>query len=461
MGVKAKVSIAVLAVMMATMWVEASKGADGPERFAIGELAPRISLPMPERGPVRPRSTGSGDVAVRHSLGDPVPGSPGTYQGSTTFVAPTADQAVSLPLFVGIEDGAYSTDSSQSFIEVGSYVAGKAARHYWGFGDVSDAVLQGIPAGMADPYPQLQFGDGVLLALGQLRTSLAFEVMGPSRRFVSLFLECDGATHLYTSKVSPWAGYSFAGDQDYPLTFKKVGGVGYVYICGRGTVTARAGETVDLGSGHTVDTWLPLVTSEDQLAREGAAQALGYLTVREADKAKTIRALGALLRDGAMEVRRNAAEALGRIGDERGSAALFGALDDSATVPSIEVERGGARYLTRQSWLVADVAAESLARIGGGLSEEQTRLLAGDLRSGATQRRVRAARALVAGGDAALGSLTDALRDSESEVRKTAARSLGDLGDRRALEALRKAIAVEADEAAKSTMEAAVVRLGK
>lgn len=98
--------------------------------------------------------------------------------------------------------------------------------------------------------------------------------------------------------------------------------VGYVYLCGRGTIETRQGRTYLLGYDGTTYTWLPRLKSEDQLEREGAALALGWLASTREEVDKVIPALIEALNDDAMEVRRGAAESLGRIGDPQALEAL-------------------------------------------------------------------------------------------------------------------------------------------
>jgi HEAT repeat protein len=119
-------------------------------------------------------------------------------------------------------------------------------------------------------------------------------------------------------------------------------------VAGDGTVTTKEGETHRLGYEDTIDTWMPRLEFEDRLVREGAVQALGWLTKTKEDKDKVVPMLIEALRDEVMEVRRNAAEALGRIGDPRAIDALNQALTED-----------------KENW-VREVAEESI-----GLIKEQ------------------------------------------------------------------------------------------
>ncbi|MBM3239314.1 HEAT repeat domain-containing protein [Candidatus Poribacteria bacterium] len=207
-------------------------------------------------------------------------------------------------------------------------------------------------------------------------------------------------------------GHTFKTDRAYPLTFKLIKERGYVYLCGHGTVTTPDGKTHRLGEADTVDTWLPRLKSEDLLDRESAAQALGYLAKTKEEKDKAVPALIEALDDKTMEVRRNAAEALGRLRDERATEALVPLLKDK------EAE-----------WWVADVAAESLCRIGKKLNPETVAQIATSLKSDETMERACAAQALGVGGMAAVEPLIGALADKEASVKAAAVQSLIAIGE--------------------------------
>ena len=325
---------------------------------------------------------------------------------------------------------------------------------------------------------------------------------GPS--YVSPLWFGHGVEHVIRGKLT-LVGHTFESDDAYPLTLKFIKERGYVYLCGRGTVTMPDGKTHRLGYNDTVDTWLPRLKSEDLLDREGAAQALGYLTKTE-EKRKVVPALIGALKDKAMEVRRNAAEALGRLQDERATEALVPLLKDR------EAE-----------WWVADVAAESLCRIGKKLKPETVAQIATSLKSDEAIERACAAQALGVGGttaveplisaladkeasvkaaavqsliaigepkgmdkalkavqedevrrsisdwalrlemnrDNVLKFLNDALRETDEEMRAWVAQRLGEIGDKRGIELLKEALANEQDSETKKAMEKAVGKLGK
>ncbi len=97
---------------------------------------------------------------------------------------------------------------------------------------------------------------------------------------------------------------------------------GLVYLFGKGTVVTKDGKVHRLGYADTIEIWLARIKSADQLDREGATQALSWLVKTKEEKEKVVPALAKALKDKAMEVRRNAAEALGRVGDPSAISAL-------------------------------------------------------------------------------------------------------------------------------------------
>ncbi len=102
-----------------------------------------------------------------------------------------------------------------------------------------------------------------------------------------------------------------------------------------------------------MEQWLPLLHSGNQLDREGASQALGWLAKSDSDRNSAVPALIKALEDESMEVRRNASEALGRIGDPRALEPLNEMLEQS-----------------EHSWAV-QVAKESIEIISEGIAEKE------------------------------------------------------------------------------------------
>ena len=136
-----------------------------------------------------------------------------------------------------------------------------------------------------------------------------------------------GAEHILLGTVS-FAGFTFDSDPSFPLHFKLVQDVGYVHLCGRGTVTAPEGWKYSLEQVREISDFVRDLSAEDQLAREAAAEALGWLAKTKSEIDKAVPALVDALKDDAMEVRRNAAASLGKIGDIRAQEGLRAALQD-------------------------------------------------------------------------------------------------------------------------------------
>jgi hypothetical protein len=161
----------------------------------------------------------------------------------------------------------------------------------------------------------------VTLGIGKATFSpppLSLEQNAPSTGFKAGMVNPDwfsGVEHILIGKITI-NDYVFESDPSYPLTFKIVKEMGYVYICGRGSVTTPQGKTQELGKSDTIALFTKRVSSENQLDREGAAQALGYLAAEgsDSDRQSAIKTLSGLLSDKAFEVRRDAIEALSQIG---------------------------------------------------------------------------------------------------------------------------------------------------
>jgi hypothetical protein len=134
-----------------------------------------------------------------------------------------------------------------------------------------------------------------------------------------------GAEHIILETVT-LDGFVFQSDPSFPLHFKLVQDVGYVHLCGRGTVTTPEGisHTLDYG----MDDALSDIVSNDQLAREAGSEALGWLAKTPSERDKAVTALIKALQGEAMEVRRNAASSLGKLKDLRAREPLKKALED-------------------------------------------------------------------------------------------------------------------------------------
>lgn len=149
---------------------------------------------------------------------------------------------------------------------------------------------------------------------------------------------------LYFEKVK------FDSNPDYPLTFKLIKDKGFVYLCGRGEITVPDQEAIRIGFEDTIETWLPRVKSADQIVREGAVQALGMLARSDQDKEKVTPVIIEVLKDEAWSVRRNAAEALGRIGGRRAIERLNALLESEENGQVKAVAKGYLKILAESTF---------------------------------------------------------------------------------------------------------------
>lgn len=136
-----------------------------------------------------------------------------------------------------------------------------------------------------------------------------------------------GAEHAFKCRFPGFGTDKFVfgieGDPVFPLTFK-ITKDGYVYLCGRGTITVSGSKPQKLGYDKTKADWSSGLKSKHQLVREGSAEALGWLKAKEA-----LPQLIEALKDSSWEVRRNAVEALGRIGDSTAKNAVLNLSKDT------------------------------------------------------------------------------------------------------------------------------------
>lgn len=153
------------------------------------------------------------------------------------------------------------------------------------------------------------------------------EVAGPKPGFAGGMLSPEwfsGAVHIFHGTISV-DQYTFVSDKTYPLTFKVVKDRGYAHLCGKGSVKSKAKRPTKLGHEDTIAHWISRSTSTDALAREGCAQALGYLAqnVARDEKESAVKTLGSLLTDKSFEVRRNAIESIVRLRATRQVASIL------------------------------------------------------------------------------------------------------------------------------------------
>lgn len=142
-------------------------------------------------------------------------------------------------------------------------------------------------------------------------------------------------------------GVEIESDPSYPVTFKMTS-KGWTLMYGHGKVKPSGASVIEVGQQDNFEIWLPLLKHSDQLAREAAASALGWLGAKSSE-VDTVVATGliATLEDTTWEVRRNAAEALGKLKYKNAAEALNKLLS----------EKGN------DGWVSA-VAKEALTRIG-------------------------------------------------------------------------------------------------
>jgi len=249
-------------------------------------------------------------------------------------------------------------------------------------------------------------------------------------------------------------------------------------------VAARA------GSEQAVHVVIDALGDPDPVVRRSAATALG-----EARSAQAVAALGQTLSDPEVGVRVETVRALGAIDDDSVLPLLISALKD----PGVGVRQAAVEMLAR--WrspgvarrLAAALASADLRRAAGSLLESigpaaveplvevipradrETAATAGALleriagpepfvrrlSSRAPEERLRAVEALGAmTGPGAAERLVGSLDDPDRSVRVRAAGLLGDLGDQRAAEALKRAFLNDPVAEVSAAAEEALRRLG-
>jgi HEAT repeat protein len=243
-----------------------------------------------------------------------------------------------------------------------------------------------------------------------------------------------GAEHTFLGVVQV-GPYRFQSDKDFPLTFQVVKDVGYVYLCGRGTVQREGGAPVTLGARQAASDWLEPLTKGTLLQKQGAAIALGYYRDKSA-----VPALIAATKDTASwKVRRDAVEALGRIGDAAAESALAAAVSD-------------------ENPLVNQVALESLAKIGCPGMPQLKKYLAAD------DKKNREAAVYALGASTCEEAITTlanlAGSDKDSSIRKSAVNSLGKIGKPSCLPTLIETLKSDTDRSVRAAAVDGVAKIG-
>jgi hypothetical protein len=123
-------------------------------------------------------------------------------------------------------------------------------------------------------------------------------------------------------------GVKIESDPTYPLTFKMTR-QGWTLMYGRGKIKPAGNPVIEVGQMEKLDSWLLLLNQKNKLSRESAASALGWIGGESPKRSIIIQALINLLHDTNWEVRRNAAEALGRLKEKAAADPLKKLLDDT------------------------------------------------------------------------------------------------------------------------------------
>jgi HEAT repeat protein len=188
--------------------------------------------------------------------------------------------------------------------------------------------------------------------------------------------------------------------------------------------------------------------SEDFVKKGHAADAINKMS--DSEKQQFLKIVISKLKDDNVSVRKNAALALGIIGDAGAVEALIGALKGGheyvcaaaasalGAVGDVRAVGSLKEALTDENTSVRGNAARALGAIGDTRAVEA---LEEALKDEAAFVRAAAASALGAVGDVrAVGSLKEVSKDDDWAVRENVALALGDIGDARAIVALEEAL---------------------
>ncbi|RKY41050.1 MAG: hypothetical protein DRP85_07295, partial [Candidatus Makaraimicrobium thalassicum] len=184
--------------------------------------------------------------------------------------------------------------------------------------------------------------------------------------------------------------------------------------------------------------------------RREAAVALGNI----GDK-RAVEALIEALKDENDEVRRYAARALGKISDERAAEPLVQALKDE----DLRVRESAAEALRKIGWIPGNETEKAEYYVGLKRWHQVSKIgnaaipaLIRELKDPSSARFAR--RILVKIGKPAMSFLISELKNEDKHVRKDAAEALGDIGDKRAVEPLIQALKDEDPNVRESAAEA-------
>lgn len=258
-----------------------------------------------------------------------------------------------------------------------------------------------------------------------------------------------GAEHIYIGKVKI-GNYLFDSNPKYPLTFKIVKDMGYVYLCGCGNVIKEGSEVAHLGFNHKTDDWVRCLTQGNELERQGAAEALGWISDKNA-----ILFLIQALQDKFWEVRRNAAESLGKIGSPEAGDSLFNAVkDENDWVSLVAMEALGKLGISGISYILkyldekeSKFRESAIYALGASEIDESVPHLAKVLDDESVQLRLTAVKSLERiASSVCVEPLINALNDKKASIRESAINALVKIGDNRAIIPLKRIAAKDPDK---------------
>jgi HEAT repeat protein len=175
------------------------------------------------------------------------------------------------------------------------------------------------------------------------------------------------------------------------------------------------GSCVEIGS-FAVEFLIERLKDKDSYVRRSVAEALG-----EIGDARAVDALIEALKDEDSVIRIRVAEALGKIGDKKAVDALIEALKDQ--------NRYVRESIIKALGKIGDAKAiDTLIRMLKGVENEVGELVKNAIIEIAKKDLV------------AIDKLVKALKDNDSEIRKKVARTLGEIGDKRAVDSLIEAL---------------------
>lgn len=182
-----------------------------------------------------------------------------------------------------------------------------------------------------------------------------------------------GAEHVWLGPFQTKTGWHIESNEKFPLTFKVHHRLGYIYLCGLGSLETPDGKKYEFRSMPSKESLQTLLSDKDPMVRQGAAQALGW--IREVS---TLPDLVKALSDESWQVRRDVAHALGELGNPEAISSLIKTMqDDDSWVREVSAEavcRLVKKSCNEDPWVplldVSDrsirmAALQGIARVGG------------------------------------------------------------------------------------------------